>query len=91
MQTTYIIVATILGLLEILALIFGFFKFFNKVTSQLAVVAERVKGLTDRVTTIEAEYKPNGGSSMRDAINRIEAKFNKLEGRFEQHVEESDL
>ena len=29
-------------------------------------------GLMQRMQTIEAEMHPNGGSSMRDAINRIE-------------------
>lgn len=44
-----------------------------------------------------AELKPNGGSSMRDAINRIGADMTevrvslaRLEGRFDQHVEEGE-
>ena len=43
-----------------------------------------------RLDRIESEYRPNHGSSMRDAINRIETKIAKLEGRFEQHVDESE-
>jgi hypothetical protein len=33
------------------------------------------------VVTIEAEFKPNGGSSLRDAVNRIEAKVDNHEQR----------
>jgi len=52
-----------------------------------AAFTTKIKTRLDR---IEAEYKPNHGTSMRDAINRIENKLSKLEGRFEQHVEESE-
>ena len=44
-----------------------------------------------------AELKPNGGSSMRDAINKIglditevRVSLARLEGRFDQHVEEGE-
>jgi len=44
-----------------------------------------------------AELKPNGGSSMRDAVNAIRADMTevrvslaRLEGRFDQHVEEGE-
>ena len=44
-----------------------------------------------------AELKPNGGSSMRDAITRIgedmtevRVSLARLEGRFDQHVEEGE-
>jgi hypothetical protein len=47
-----------------------------------------------RITRMEMEYKPNGGSSLRDAINRIESKINnvdvkvaRLEGRFDEHTD----
>jgi hypothetical protein len=43
------------------------------------------------------ELKPNGGSSMRDAINKIgtditevRVSLARLEGRFDQHVEEGE-
>lgn len=62
--------------LELLVLLYGGVKAFTKITARL-----------DR---LEEQYKPNGGSSMRDAINRIENKLSKLEGKFEQHVDESD-
>lgn len=53
-------------------------------------IAKDVKALKENVTEIESQYKPNHGSSMRDAVNRIESKISKLEGRFEQHVDETD-
>lgn len=53
-------------------------------------IAKDVKSLKENVTEIESQYKPNHGSSMRDAVNRIESKISKLEGRFEQHVDETD-
>lgn len=73
---------------EILAVIYAFFKFFMKFNHKL--------------DNIQKEYVPNHGSSLRDAINRIEKvvkdvqadvhkvdnKLAKLEGKFEQHVEE---
>jgi len=44
-----------------------------------------------------AELKPNGGSSMHDAINKIglditevRVSLARLEGRFDQHVEEGE-
>jgi hypothetical protein len=44
-----------------------------------------------------AELKPNGGSSMRDAINRISTDMTevrvslaRLEGRFDQHIEDGE-
>ena len=60
--------------IELLALFYGGFKAFAKLSSRL----ER----------LEEQYRPNGGSSMRDAINRIELKVSKLEGKFEQHLED---
>ena len=64
----------ITSIIEVLALIYGGIQFFNK--------------LNRRLDKLEEQYRPNGGSSMRDAINRIENKLSKLEGKFEQHVEE---
>jgi hypothetical protein len=62
--------------IEVVAVMWGVLRHFSKI--------ER------RLERIELEYKPNHGSSMRDAVNRIEAKIAKLEGRFEQHVEETE-
>ena len=62
-----------LAVIQISAIIYGGFKFFNKITA--------------RLEKLEEQYRPNGGSSMRDAVNRIELKLSKLEGKFEQHVD----
>lgn len=70
------IVITLLAVLQISVLIFGGFKFFIT--------------LTTRLEKLEEQYKPNGGSSMRDAVNRIELKVSKLEGQFEQHMKENN-
>jgi hypothetical protein len=64
----------LLVLFEIVALVYGAIKLVNKITY--------------RLDKLEEQYKPNGGSSMRDAINRIEMSLSKLDGKFEQHVEE---
>lgn len=59
---------------EIITILYGAIKLVNKITN--------------RLDKLEAQYQPNGGSSMRDAINRIEINLSKLDGKFEQHVEE---
>jgi uncharacterized membrane protein YciS (DUF1049 family) len=68
------LLAILIAGIQISAIIYGGFKLFNKITVRL-----------DR---LEEQYKPNGGSSMRDAVNRIELKLSKLEGKFEQHMDE---
>lgn len=64
------------SLIEVGTILFAGIRFFVK--------------LNNRLDKLEEQYKPNGGSSMRDAINRIENKLSKLEGKFEQHVEENE-
>lgn len=66
--------AILIATFQISAVIYGGVKFFNK--------------LNARIDKLEEQYKPNGGSSMRDAVNRIENKLSKLEGKFEQHMDE---
>jgi hypothetical protein len=66
----------ITSVIEVFAVIYAGAKFFVK--------------LNARLDKLEEQYRPNGGSSMRDAINRIELKVTKLEGKFEQHVEETE-
>ena len=63
---------------------------FLQITGVIVSVTIFINKIKIRLDRIEAEYKPNHGSSLRDAINRIETKIAKLEGRFEQHVEEAD-
>lgn len=40
------------------------------------------------IKEVLAELKPNGGGSIKDSVNRIEIILAKLEGKFEQHIEE---
>ena len=68
------LLAIVIAGIQISAIIYGGLKFFNKIIA--------------RIEKLEEQYRPNGGSSMRDAINRIELKVTKLEGKFEQHVDE---
>jgi hypothetical protein len=63
------------SLIEVGAILFAGIRFFVK--------------LNVRLDKLEEQYRPNGGSSMRDAVNRIELKLSRLEGKFEQHIEES--
>jgi hypothetical protein len=64
-------------LIQIGAIFYGGLKFFTKINVRL-----------DR---LEEQYKPNGGSSMRDAVNRIELKLSKLEGKLEQHTDDHNI
>jgi len=36
---------------------------------------------------IKAELKPNGGSSLKDQVNRLEAQHNKLDGKVDKIYE----
>ena len=69
-------IAVVAFLFQVVIISWGIFRYLNRIEK--------------RLDTIEAEYKPNHGSSMRDAINRIERSISKLEGRFEQHVSETE-
>ncbi len=46
-------------------------------------------GVMKRLEQIEAELRTNHGSSLRDAINRIEANQYDLSTRFDAHVKQS--
>lgn len=76
----------ILTSLEIAALIWAGFKYINKVTSRL----EKLDEIDDRIKKVESQYVPNGGSSMRDAVNRIEKNMDKLQERFDNHIDNNN-
>jgi hypothetical protein len=44
----------------------------------------RKPGMLERMTKVEAELKHNGGSSIKDAVKRIEDKLNKVEKRLDE-------
>jgi hypothetical protein len=63
----------------------------------LGVGAAVIIGIRWTITHYLSELKPNGGSSLKDAINRIavdmvevRVSLSRLEGRFDQHVEEGE-
>ena len=76
----------ILSSLEIAALIWAGFKYINRLTSRL----EKLDQIDDRIKKVESQYVPNGGSSMRDAINRIEKNMDKLQERFDNHIDNNN-
>ena len=47
------------------------------------VAAVALTNLETQIEEIKKQYKPNGGSSMRDAINRIEATLNRLDTKLD--------
>jgi len=75
----------ILSSLEIAALIWAGFKVINRVVSKL----DKLDEIDDRIKKVESQYVPNGGSSMRDAINRIEKNMDKLQERFDNHIDKN--
>lgn len=77
MELNNVDITTILVLLQIFAVLATGFKVYTNIMVQLTK-------LEGRISNIELQYKPNGGSSMRDAINRIERRLT----RFEQDLEE---
>jgi hypothetical protein len=63
----------------------------------LGVGAAVIIGIRWTITHYLAELKPNGGSSLKDAINgiasdmvEVRVSLARLEGRFDQHVEEGE-
>lgn len=94
METTVNSVAIVLGVLQILSILLGGLRFYTKIKVDFATmegkISTEVAKIEGRIEKIEAQYVPNGGSSMRDAVNRIESKIAKLEGRFEQHIDENE-
>ena len=72
--------------------VWGTFKTINQVkvflhhriaTKASDLAAER---LASEIEEIKKQYKPNGGSSMRDAINRIENKIDRVQSDLDRHL-----
>lgn len=47
-------------------------------------VHPRRPGMLERMKVVEAELKHNGGSSIKDAVKRIEDKLNKVDKRLDE-------
>lgn len=52
-------------------------------------INDRLNSQDDRLIRIEAQFHRNGGSSLRDSIDRMDRDLAKLTGRFDQHIEEN--
>ncbi len=56
----------------------------------VAIVTTLLGGLiwivNKQVATLLAEHKPNGGSSMKDQLNRIESDVNKVSNKVDDHI-----
>ncbi|MEU8055722.1 hypothetical protein [Microbispora bryophytorum] len=53
-------------------------------------VMKRLASIEDRQTTIEAELHPNHGSSLRDAVDTVVVTVQRLEERFDAHLNSGD-
>ncbi|WP_433415008.1 hypothetical protein ACQP1V_36200 [Microtetraspora malaysiensis] len=49
-------------------------------------VMKRLASIETRQGTIEAQLHPNGGSSLRDAVNRTDKRSERLEQLLEEHL-----
>ena len=45
---------------------------------------DRIPGVMERLNRIDGELKHNGGSSMKDALKRIEKKISEIDDRLEE-------
>ena len=72
-------IAQVVSLITLLPI--GIWKIWRKVDLRLTEQDERL-------IRIEAQFHRNGGSSLRDSIDRIDRDVAKLTGRFDQHIEE---
>jgi hypothetical protein len=45
-----------------------------------------IPGVPERLSLIEKELRPNSGSTLRDAIGRVEAQSARVEARLEEHI-----
>jgi hypothetical protein len=60
------------------------------VVGALAIVTAIISGLVWLIRSqlaMQREFKPNGGASTRDALNRIEKDLRDIRGRVDDHVE----
>jgi uncharacterized membrane-anchored protein YhcB (DUF1043 family) len=78
-------VQLIVSLGFLVGIIFGGIKATNEFIKwwhqKVADVA--LSNIQEEIEEIKKQYKPNGGASMRDAINRIEATLNRLDAKLD--------
>lgn len=57
------------------------------IVSLLTAVLGGVAWLIKAQTAMQREFKPNGGSSTRDAIARIEKDVREIRGKIDDHID----
>jgi hypothetical protein len=75
-----------------LGFVWGTFKTINQVKQflhhRIAIKASDLAAerLANEIEEIKKQYKPNGGSSMRDVVNRIESKLDHVQTNLDKHL-----
>lgn len=72
----------------LVGIIFGAIKTVNEFVKWWhgKVAAVALDQIAAEIEDIKKQYKPNGGSSMRDAINRIENKLDYVQTNLDKHL-----
>lgn len=95
-QTTATIVSIVGGALAISGFLFSIWRTITKTTKKLDLFWEdwngeaarpgrdKTPGVMERLNKIDGELKHNGGSTMKDAVKRIEQKLDRIEERIEK-------
>ena len=95
-QTTATIVGIVSGALGVGAFLITIWRSITKMTAKLDLFWEdwngtearagrdATPGVMDRLNKIDGELKHNGGSTMKDAIKRIETKLDRIDDRIEK-------
>lgn len=98
METLGVIGIGCAALMSIIALVTYVVRLMRKVSRQLETFREdwygeaarpgraAVPGVPDRLASIEKELKTNGGSSLRDAVVRVEKQNIELRELFVDHI-----
>jgi hypothetical protein len=83
-----IVVAGIVGLHKSWPMLTKFIQVGNEVAELPETIKHLRADISDlsvKVVTIQKEVLPNGGSSLRDAVNRTEARLESITGTVEEH------
>jgi hypothetical protein len=77
--------AGIVGGIAVMFRFFGTYILKPYSEAQLDKMSERLKPLQDELEVIRREVTYNSGSSLKDAVRRIEREQDIMKGRFEEH------
>lgn len=69
-----------MGVAEIIGIAVGLFAILSALLGGLAWLIRAQQAM-------QREFKPNGGSSTRDALNRIERDVRDIRGKIDNHIE----